>query len=465
MSPKLKKVLILMVVLMIVVFGGLALSMVFSNMSTVTISDLKILDENGKIMKDKNVYITETDSNSFKFSVSMKADGSSGGYYPYSTDKKVANVVWKNDSYYVEYYNSGVATIVVQSYAIAGLRDSFKVVVHENYNVDLAFSDSKAQDKKSIDIFADNKDYSYKFDLIGSEEEFLQNSRLLRVSEVSNPNLFNTLEVDSATNSLHVNVKRELNGNIVQSSNEYAIIQSCIRDSKGNLVVKDNYIVKLNIVCNSVEDLQIEFCDNYDFESDKRYVLSMLADEAKAEYLINTDTEVLLRKVYVSKGIQTFYFKVRLVFANKEILYVTKSCTYGLNSSWLETQNQIMDADEYVYTFNFPTESLENLSFSITLPKDKSPSREDVVRTFTFAFVEEGEKLDIGELYELKDGVYTYTYFDTRLKRFDTITDENGKILKFVDPTHGLKFNIVRDSNGVYISSYSSVTTTPIEEE
>ena len=221
MNPKIKKLIIVMVVMMILVFGGIAVSMVMSNMNTVTISDFKILDANGEIMKDQNVYISEESSNNFKISVSIKANGSNGGYSIYSTNKNVANVIWKNNTYYVEYYNSGVASIVVQSRAVAGLRDSFKVYVHENYNVDLNFVDSTSPDKKTIDVFADGLDYNFKFDIIGTEEEYEQNSRLLKVVEKSNEDLFNKLEVDSNTNSLKVNVKRELNGNIVKDNNEY----------------------------------------------------------------------------------------------------------------------------------------------------------------------------------------------------------------------------------------------------
>lgn len=457
MNPKIKKLIIVMVVMMILVFGGIAVSMVMSNMNTVTISDFKILDANGEIMKDQNVYISEESSNNFKISVSIKANGSNGGYSIYSTNKNVANVIWKNNTYYVEYYNSGVASIVVQSRAVAGLRDSFKVYVHENYNVDLNFVDSTSPDKKTIDVFADGLDYNFKFDIIGTEEEYEQNSRLLKVVEKSNEDLFNKLEVDSNTNSLKVNVKRELNGNIVKDNNEYVIIQSYIRDSKGTLVVKDNYIIKINIIYNAIEDLQLELCDNYDFESDKTYVLSMINDEDRALSLINPEKEVLLRKVYVSEGVQEFFFKVRIVFSNKQVQYITHTCD---DNTWVEEQSSLLNLQphEYVSILTIPDSELSDTKITFTLSANNSPSREQVSRTFVFANMETNTTLDIDELYDKDEesGVYTYTYFDKRFKRFDTITDDKGNVIDFVDSTNGLTFTITYDSDG-YITGYTSV--------
>ena len=468
MNPKLKKVIILAVVLMILCFGGIFLSSALSGMSKTTITDFKIVDADNNLMRDQNVFINETSTNKFKLDVVIAADGQNGGYSLYSTNPSVANVVWYEDGYYVEYYNSGHAVIVAQSRVVANLRDSFNVNVYENYFFDVKFADSTVEDGKTIDVYADNLDYTYKFNLIGMAEDLEQNSRMFKVVETSNPNLFNKAEVNSETNSLELSVKSRIDGNVVKSSNEYIVLQSYIRDANGNLVVQDNYIVKVNIICNTVEDIQLEFCDEFDFDTEKTYIFSMLADADYASSLINPEDEVLIRKVYCGENIPYLYFKVRLVYANRSVTYITKDCIidgFSNNAGSAEKQatDDSMSASDYVNIFNLYSYNQDRISFNVKYAASDLTNYESVATRFMFVILK--SDLDISQLYKYDDEnkTYTFSYFDNRLKRFDTITDKNGNIIRFEGKTTGLVYNeydsVAGGTADGLISGYNSSST------
>ena len=472
MNPKLKKVIILAVVLMILSFGGIFLSTTLSNMKKTTITDFKIVDADNNLMKDKNVYINETSTNKFKLGVVITADGQNGGYRLYSTNPYVADVVWYDDGYYVEYYNSGKAQIIAQSRVVENLRDSFTVNVYENYFIDFEFDDSTVEDKKTIDVYADGLEYSYKFNLKDvvdeeDEDELKLNSRLFSVVETSNPDLFNKVAVNSENNTLELSVKSRLNGNVVESSNEYIVLQSYIKDADGNKIVQDNYIVKVNVICNSVEDVQLEFCDEFDFNTEKTYIFSMLADEDYANSLINPEDEVLIRKVYCGQDLPYLYFKVRLVYANKSVSYITNNCVFGsLSNAGVEKQDpdDSMIASDYVNIFNlYSNDNNDIISFNFILNPSDLTNFERIDRTFMFIILK--GNLDISELYKFdsENKTYTFSYFDNRLKRFDTITDKNGNIIRFEGETTGIVYSEV-EKDGL-ISKYNSYSTDEVEGE
>lgn len=473
MNPKLKKVIILAVVLMILCFGGIFLSTTLSNMKKTTITDFKIVDADNKLMKDQ----AKTPTDKFKLSVVITADGQNGGYRLYSTNPYVANVVWYDDGYYVECYNPGKAEIVAQSRVVENLRDSFTVNVSEYYFVDVEFDDSTVDDKKTIDVYADGFEYSYKFNLKGvtdEEGELGLNSRLFRVVETSNPDLFDKAVVNSETNALELSVKSRIEGkegieSVVTSSNEYVVLQSYIRDSNGKEIVQDNYVVRVNIICNTIEDVQLEFCDDFDFDTDKTYIFSMLADEDYANSLINPDKEVLIRKVYCGKELPYLYFKVRLVYSNGSVSYITNDCTiYGFTNQAGDYDKQdpddSMTASDYVNIFSISSDySYDSITFNIEYGPNELTNFDPINRSFMFIVLE--DSLDISELYKYDNDnkYYTFSYFDNRLKRFDTITDINGNIIKFEEKTTGMVYKEVK-KDGLIIE-YNGSSTDEVEGE
>ena len=458
MNPKFKKIIIIMIVIVVVGIAALFTYMGLSSVSNVTITNLMILDEDDKIMKDQYVYIGQDDTNEFKFKVGMSATGKHNGYNIYSTNPYVANVVYKNNSAVVQYYNSGKATIVVQSKDVADLKDTIDVYVYENYSTDLQFVDSVAENKKVIDVYADGLMHEYKFDLIGQADDQLQNARLFRVVEDSyDKSIIKSAQINSQNNTLEICANRyydENNSNeIVKSSNEYIVLQSGIRDSNGDFIIRDNYIIKLNVICNTVEDMQLVISNNYGFNDDNTYVFSMLSDESKVQSTIKYDDgEKLMRKIFLNQNVRSIYFKVRIVMANGDLYYVTDNTTLSSGSGYNITKNSKTGEDCFAtFTLVSKTNS-PRISFNANLIANFSPSRESVSRVFTFIILSSNESdvlnlgdlgpesLNIDELYVKKNGVYTYSYYDARFKRVDTITDKDGNIIGFTGETDGIGY-------------------------
>ena len=468
-----------MIVVVAVGLAALFVYMGLSSVSNVTIKNFMIVDENNNIMKDQFVHIGQDGSNEFKIAMQISSTGDNGGYTLYSTNKYVANVVVKNNSYVVEYYNSGKATIVAQSNSVSSLRDTFDVYVYENYAVNFEFEDSTSDDKKTIDIYADGLTHEYKFDLVGESEELQQNSRLIRVVEDSyNKQIIKSAQINSKNNTLEICANRYYNDDsrneIVESSSEYIVLQSGIRDANGNFVVKDNYVVKVNVICNLVDDMQLVISNNYGFNDDNTYVFSMLSDDKMAESTVNYDNnEKLMRKIFLNNSVRSIYFKVRLVMSNGDVYYVTDSTTLNSGSGYNISKNS-KTGEECFATFTLSNILNPRVSFRADLIADFSPSREAISRVFTFIILSSDESdsstlgdlgqasLDINELYVKKDGVYSYSYYDARFKRSDTITDADGNIIGFTGETNGIKYVMHdEDDHGNldgFISSYEQQT-------
>ena len=467
-----------MVVVVAVGIVALLAYMGLSSVSNVTIKNLVILDQEDKIMKDQYVCIGESGSNEFILKLSISSTGDNGGYSLYSTNPYVANVVVKNNTYVVEYYNSGKATIVAQSKAVATLKDSFDVFVYENYSSDLQFEDSDDENKKTIDVFADGLTHEYKFNLVGQSEELLQNSRLLRVVDGSyDTSIISSAKVNPQNNSLEIRANRyyddNKNNEIVKNSNEYMIIQSGIRDANGDFIVSDNYIVKINIISNKIEDMQLVVSNDYGFNDDGTFVFSMLSDKNKVESTVDYENnEKLMRKIFLNNTVRSIYFKVRLVMSNGDLHYVTDRVTLNSGYGYTITKNSLTGEDAFA-TFTLSQINNVRVSFSATLiALPMSDFRENYSRTFTFIILSSDESdptkfgdleqssLDISELYVFKDGVYTYSYYDARFKRADTITDKDGNIVGFTENTEGVSYIMHdedKDNSGVVdglVSSY-----------
>jgi len=477
-NPKFKKILIILVVFIAIVVIALVAYMSLSGMSNVTISDFKIVDANGQIMKDQYVYIGQNENDEIKIGLRISADGDAGGYNFYSTNTNVATVGWRNGGWHVDYFNSGKTTIVAQSKTIAALKDSFDVIVYENYATDLNFVSDGVQinNGKTIDVYADGKNYSYEFELSGFHDEYKQNSRLFEVTETSNPKLFKTCTVNSDNNTLELNVNRIVDDEIVKDSNEYIVIQSYIPDSKGNNVIKDNYIIKVNVLYNAVEDMQLIVSNNSSFSDDTTYVFSMLSDEDAALSNINKDNEILQRKIFFSKEIRTIYFKVRLVFSNGGVEYITSRTYYDQTSFSItgKVHDSATPAENYVRSLTLNTFASKYVYLNASLAAEYSPSRESISRKFIFIVLPDSAgnlglggamDLDVSELYSLNEKVYTYSYFDSRLKRLDFVANNGGKIIGFTANTTGLKFVPHDVENGTYdniISEYTETDTSTL---
>ena len=197
MNSKLKKVIIIAIILMVLALGGVFLSMFASNSSNVIISNLCILETDGKIMKDKEVYIQNSSNNRFPIVVKMTTNGPSNGYVISSSNPNVANIKWIENQYFVEYYNAGTANIIVKSRDLPEINDKVRVVVHESYTNELKFVDSVNEETylNELSVYADDLVHSYKFKLEGYNDNIEEKTLLEEVKYIISESIFENYDV------------------------------------------------------------------------------------------------------------------------------------------------------------------------------------------------------------------------------------------------------------------------------
>ena len=158
-----------------------------------------------------------------------------------------------------------------------------------------------------------------------------------------------------------------------------------------------------------------------------------------------------MRKIFLNNSVTSVYFKVRLVMSNGDVNYVTENTILNSGAGYNITKNG-KTGEECFAMFTLTQITKPRVSFTAELIGAFSPSRESISRTFTFIILSIDEddsstlgdlgqsSLNIDELYVNKDGVYTYSYYDARFKRVDTITDENGNVIGFTGETAGISY-------------------------
>ena len=63
----------------------------------------------------------------------------------------------------------------------------------------------------------------------------------------------------------------------------------------------------------------------------------------------------------------------------------------------------------------------------------------------------------------LREKIYSFSYFDKRFKRFDSITNINGDVIHFIDGVDGLKFTGYDEDSDSLIDGYNETKTTSNE--
>ena len=417
MSSKLKKLIIAIVVILVLGVGGVFVYSTIANMSNVVISDFRLLDENDQVMQNTDVYLAETAANGFVVKVAIDSTGQSGGAIVYSTDTDVADVEVRGDEFYVEYYSAGEAEIIAQSSTTPGVYDSFILTVHENIAIDLNFVETNYSSSKSIDVFADDEEYRYKYTLTGFVDSLEANASSVRVVDTYNKDLFEKVEIDPNTNELIVVVHSTIDTTIVDSQSEYITLQSFAKDITGEETAVKNFIIETNIVGNMIEDLQLLISYTPDFEG-QTFVYSVKG----TKYIY--DDEILINKIYLNSKVNYIYVKVRLVFTNDHTSEITTKIqpeVYGTTGKTLSLNNSRV----VMLSVSATT------TFSMFLSSNDSPTDEEYRESFVINYID-GD-LPIDTLYTIQNGYYVYTYFDPRFERKDTIVDDKNNIIGFTN--------------------------------
>jgi len=440
-SPKLKKLIIIAVIVLVVGIGGIFIYSSLQNLSSVVINDFRIVNDDNEIIREMRVELGNIQENKFPINVNISATGASGGYYFYSTNPNVAKVITEENKYYVQYYKGGEATIVAQSNLVGSVNDSIKVKVIENNVYDIKFEKSTSATENIINVFADDELYNYEFNIEGFSQTTKVNSSSLKVLDNYNKKIFKRVAINYENNSLDIIVNSMADDKVIPAQMEQIVIQSIDEDSNGNEVVVKNFIVKTNIEPNAIVDVQLVVSNNPDFDSEFVYIYSNLDQNVLKEQHLIADNERLVDNVYLSKNINTIYVRPRVVYKNGMTNVLTTVIHGDIDKSKIQ---EIKNDSTYFYDKIIINPDIESCIIEYEI--EAAIAGQNISETFKFNFYKSeneivktivgGENvIEIEKLYTYDEqaGVYTYSYFDERFKRLDAIVDKDGNIIGFSD--------------------------------
>lgn len=411
MNSKLKKAIIVAIVLIVLGLGGLFIYNSFSSMQNIVISNFQIVDSENNVIQNRQEYLGKLTSNKFMVKVNVSANGYSGGYYLYSTNKDVADIVSEDGNYYIEYYTSGNTTIVAQSLAMDTISDSFVLTVRENVALDIDFEDNVGLDNQELEVFADGIDHEFSYTLFATDISNTVNSSSIKVVYFDET-LFNSVNIDADRDALIVNAKEA-----IMSTSTYITLQSFTKDSHGNNVAVANFIVKIDIIGNDIENMILVVSNTPDFDN----VINVTSLKDGGYYV--QDKVILL-----NYEIKMLYARVVLLLTNGNQIDVTNNTKTTISVSGGNGVKEVFDDCIGLKVVDESTEYYVHVSDNVYLNSD------EVLGYFTITY--KSTDLSINDLYRKDaDNHYEFIYFDDRFERRDEIVDAEGNIIGFTDQT------------------------------
>lgn len=414
MSPKLKRLIISLVVVLILFVSGIVAYSVLGKLSTTTVSDLRIIDPDTKVeVFDREVYLSAEEDNMFNISLDYGL-ASNIKWEVVSSDTSVAQVSSEGRIYTIKYLKAGQTTIKAYPAENSAINDSFVLTVKENYPVNFVIDDEKAEGDYEVSIFADNKDYTYSFKATALNDESIVNLDTLSVIDDYNKDIFDDIHIDAANSSLILHAKESHD-----SSKEIITIQCKVKDDQGTVVTK-NFILKVNVNGYFISNLQFRVSTTPSFDGPV-YVCG----DGK---LNDGETRVETGIVFIDT-INLVYIKVRVVYTNGDMFDITKVAAIDATPSESIRIDQIKPSNNY---FRITASTNAKLIVSYggeTFEYDK----------IYFLAGADKENFFDGKLYnQVRDQddnllYYEYKYWDLRYARTDTIT-QDGKIIGFINP-------------------------------
>ncbi len=412
MSPKLKKLIISVVLIFILLGGGVVGYSVFGKLSTVTVYDLRIIDPTTKIeVFDKEVYLSAEEENKFVIALEYGL-ASNIEWKVESSDNSVAQVSAEGRNYTIKYLKAGTTTIKAFPAENTEINDSFVLTVKENIPVNFIIDDEKADSESEISIYADDKDYIYSFKATTLNDDSIVNLDSLSVIDDYNKDVFDYIKIDSINSCLILHAKES-----VSYSKEIITLQCKAEDVDGKVVTK-NFALVVNVNGYFISNLQFIVSTTPSFEG-KVYVCG----DGK---LNDGETRVEDGIVFIDT-INLMYVKVRVVYTNDDMFDITKAAAIDATPSDNAKIDQIQPSRDYfritassnvklVVSYGGETFEYNNLYFF---------SGADKENFFNSKLYNEVRDEDDNFLY------YEYKYWDLRYARTDTITDD-GKIVGFI---------------------------------
>ena len=417
-------------------------------------------------IKNQTVYMKSEATNLMPIAVYVNASIKVSSVEITSSDTSIAKIVYKDGGCFVQFLREGLVTITSEFY---GVTDSFTIQIYDqlpsNFNVyDYAYYGDYAElFPNRLIAYADDVEYRYDYLLnnvsnTGSNANI--NGDLIRIDrENLKEDIFSNVYIDSATNELVVKCKKP---ETVQKDNldSTIILQSFYYSENNEIVIENNYEVKVHVVRYIPEFLQIEISSNPDFDEKivftntvKKDTSSVITEEMmlnpslitedveeeldgclkaeKAEKYLAENGEKATYKAYFTDNVGKLYVRLRMVYTNGDIVYLKHNDNALITFNGSETSPYCnMDPTNKYYIL-----SLDDTYFNVDGKKfNIGISVLGFAFTHTFEFEYRTQtNVNILDFYSLdtETGIYTYKYWDKRAKFGNEIYNKDGKVVAF----------------------------------
>ena len=480
MKKTFKLVLIFSGALFVIVFGALAGFVIIDKNKTYYIYDVRFVEPvegmSGYVYTDSEAEYVSIKNQSFYMSSDEK------NYYPIaiyaytstntkdvkitSSDTSIATIDYGiGTSCHVKFLNEGFVTITAE---IDGVKDTLMFHVYDQIPSEFTvydygyYGDYAELFPNTLVSYADETEYRYKYFMdnasdTGDNEHI--DGDLLRVDETNLDNdIFSFVDIDSATKELIVKCKKP---DTTQKENidSTIILQSFYHNEDGEIVLENDYLVKLHIVLYIPEFLQIEVSSTPNFDEkmvfmntqkidissitmeeileDPSKLDNYLASEKAEKYLSGNGESPVYNMLFTDR-VERLYIRMRMVYTNGDIVYLYD----GENGVSFEFSNESLlkegpTGEYYIMDVNNGNYFHSRDSFDITIAIDGFTFANN---TFSFYYNDTSEdtlEVDKEKLvktfysYDETTGVYTFNYWDERARFTNELYDSDGNIVGF----------------------------------
>lgn len=236
------------------------------------------------------------------------------------------------------------------------------------------------------------------------------------------------------------------------------VVQSYYRTVDGEIKAKEgcSTTVYVNIVANKPQYLQIELGSTNNFLEKAVYMDTnndidgetatgeeleeYLANITAVNYLKNNEEGVEYKPVYhvyFNKAVNHFYLKFRAVYTNGHVQELNPLTESELSFTLTHKSEHIIDNDlkhqdgsnYYEVTFETSPDFESGGTYTITLTLEDGSNM-----SFDFIFIYQEIKNDPTSFYSFdpESRTFEYTYWDSRMRLKNVVTNEEGKITKLV---------------------------------
>lgn len=471
MKKTLKLLLIFIGGLTAIIVGAISGYLIISKNKTYYIYDVRLVEplegSSGYIYTDKEgtyksianqtVYMNSTKTNIYPIAVFASSSTNSTDITITSSDTSIAKIIYKDNKCYVQYLKEGFVTITSE---LHGVKDSFTIQIYDQLPSDFNvfdyeyYGDYASLFPNTLVSYADDTEYRYKYylnNVSSTGDNTTIDGDLIRLDQSNlDEDVFSKVYIDSATNELVVKCKVPAN---TQKDNidSTIILQSFYYSEDGQVVIENEYVVKVHIVLYIPEFLQLEVSSTPDFDegivytNTKKIDISSITNEEiladpsllddylsaeKAENYLEKNGEKATHNVYLNERVKKLYIRTRMVYTNGDIVYLKNGgnatltfsnpalCVIGPTDDYyimtLDNTNYFTSSSVSSYDINV---SVNGFSFS-----------------FNFEFLyrpETAENVSLFYDYDSEKGIYTFKYWDERARFVNEIYDEAGNVIAF----------------------------------